>query len=77
MADVTSDILVFLLGVVGLLEVLFPRQVLVVALRFMFESPEVPEGIELKPWVRTVARLERLAFVLLALYRRTPSRSAA
>jgi hypothetical protein len=73
----TAGILVFLLGVVGLLEVLFPGRVLVVALGFTFESPEVPEDIELKPWVRSVARLEGLAFVLLVLYRRSPSRSAA
>jgi hypothetical protein len=53
-----------LVGVLGLLEFLFPRTVIAVSTRLAYRAPE---EFEVKPWVVTMARLEGLVLVLLAL----------
>lgn len=50
----------------GLLELLFPKQVVDIGIRLAFDT----EGdVEPKPWVYTVARIEGAVFVLLALWK--------
>ncbi|WP_267640069.1 hypothetical protein [Haloarchaeobius amylolyticus] len=58
----------------GLLEFLFPKQVIDFMTKRAYTTPE---EFEVKPWVLTVARVEGLVFVLLALKgKRCRSKSA-
>ncbi|SEO22385.1 hypothetical protein SAMN04487948_101186 [Halogranum amylolyticum] len=52
-----------LAALLGLVELLFPKQVVDVVTRLAYETPD---EFEVKPWVYTAARVEGLVFLLLA-----------
>ena len=57
-------ILRIVLGVFGLIELLFPRKLI----QYMMDITTVGETtFEFKPWVYKLARLEGLVFVLIAV----------
>jgi hypothetical protein len=63
-----------LLALVGLVELLRPRQTVDF---WMGLAVENPEAVELRPWVYTVARVEGLLILLWALRSRRRDEGAA
>ncbi|WP_158055818.1 hypothetical protein [Halorussus halophilus] len=53
-----------LLTIVGVLELLFPRQLVEVGTKMAYESPE---EFEIKPWVIPAVRTEGLIFLFFVL----------